>query len=252
MKQIYIITIVCLLNFNFLNSQTVTVNDNTPNATNTIYTFTYTTTGEIGTSTTTPNIFLMNLPSGFPSITNTIADSNLLGSNVTLKVNGTPITIDATTFGTIGGAWSGGIQMSVAGASVGLTIPAGATIEIIITDLIINPTTTGPFTFDWKTANGGGASTEDFSATLTTLSTDNFISNKNVRIYPNPFNDFVNIHLESNSKFEVYNLLGKRILTQSINKGNSKINISEYEAGVYIFKIMNETGQIKTMKIIKR
>ncbi|WP_347924791.1 T9SS type A sorting domain-containing protein [Pontimicrobium sp. SW4] len=252
MKQIYIITIVSLLNFNFLNSQTVTVNDNTPNATSTIYTFTYTTTGEIGTPSTTPNIFLMNLPSGFPSITNTIPDSNLLGSNVVLKVNGTPITIDATTFGTIGGAWSGGIQMSVAGASVGLTIPAGATIEVIITNLIINPATTGPFTFDWKTANGGGASTEDFSATLTTLSIDDFINNTDVKIYPNPFNDFVNIHTESNSQIEVYNLLGKRILIQNINKGNSKINVSEYETGIYLFKITNENLQIKTMKVIKR
>lgn len=237
----------CLIS---MYAQTVTVNDNTPNATNTVYTFTYTTTGEIGTGSSTVNIFLMGLPSGFPSITNTIPDSNLLGSNVVLKVNGVPVTIDATTFGTVGGAWSGGIQMSVSGASTGLTIPAGAIIEIIVTDIIINPATTGPFTFDWKTADGGGATTEAFSATLGTLSLNDFKNSSSLKLYPNPFNGVVNVDVVNSSKIEVYNLAGKLIKTKNINKGNSQLDMTQYANGLYIVKVINETGTVYK-KIIK-
>ncbi|MCF6295826.1 MAG: T9SS type A sorting domain-containing protein [Flavobacteriaceae bacterium] len=248
----FLLVQTCLIS---ISAQTLMVSDNTAGATDATYTFTYTTTGTIGEGSSTPNIFYLLLPSGFPSIVNTIADSNLLGSNVVLNVNGSPITIDATTFGLVGGAWSSGIQMSTAGGTPGLTIPAGATIEVIITGILINPATDGIVTFNWATLEGGGVATESYSADVTfgTLSiNDDFNVNSNVKVYPNPFNNIVNIDTESNSKIEIYNLLGKRILTQSINRGNSQLDMSKYANGVYIVKITNENNQIKTLKIIKK
>ncbi len=246
---LFLLLQTCLIS---IYAQTVTVSDNTLGATDATYTFTYTTTGEIGTGSSTPNIFYIIKPSGLPTIINTIADSNLLGSNVVLKVNGTPITIDATTFGTVGGAWSSGIQMHVLGASIGLTIPAGATIEVIVTGIFINPSTESTHTFNWVTSESSGAPTESFSDDITfaTLSLDGFNASSNVKIYPNPFNNKVNIDINFDSKVEVYDLLGKLVTRQSIDQGSFQLDMTQYNTGIYIVKIENENGIIHK-KIIK-
>ena len=69
MKQIYLITIISLLNLNYINAQTVTIDDPTLGAAAT-FTFTYVTSFTIGTSTSTPNIIYLTLPSGFSEIPN--------------------------------------------------------------------------------------------------------------------------------------------------------------------------------------
>lgn len=150
-------------------AQTVTVSDNTLGAAAT-YTFTYTTTGEIGTGTITSNVFLLGKPTGYIDFVS--HGLIYLTPFVIFKVNGTEVPVDAVNFGSIFGSWSGGIQMSVGGATTGFTIPAGATIEVIVTDIITNPVVEGTYTFNWRTAEGSGATTENFSAdvTLATLS----------------------------------------------------------------------------------
>ena len=234
-------------------SQSVTVSDKIPGESPT-YTFTYVTTGEIGQGSTTPNIFYMRITPGFPVITNTIDDSNLLGSNIVLKVNGSEKTIDATTFGTAGGAWSGGIQMSISGGSSGLTIPAGATIEVIVTGIIINPPA-GDYIINWKTATGTGAAVESYSDTVnfSTLSINDHVKpNLDVTLYPNPFNEILNIDVSSNSKIVIIDLQGKNIVEKEIDKGISQLDLSSIRAGVYILKIEDRSNNTITYKKIVR
>ena len=88
MKQIYLITIISLLNLNFINAQTVTIDDPTLGAAVT-YTFTYTTSVTIGTGTSTPNIFYLTLPSGFPDFSQSTSGANNMDPYVTFKVDGT-------------------------------------------------------------------------------------------------------------------------------------------------------------------
>jgi len=79
---------------------------------------------------------------------------------------------------------------------------------------------------------------------------DNNLSSK-VKVYPNPANDFLNIETIgiSISSVEMYNLLGKNVLTQN-NSINNKIDISHLSSGIYLLKV-NAEGRTFTTKIIK-
>ena len=64
-------------------------------------------------------------------------------------------------------------------------------------------------------------------------------------IYPNPSKSKLNINLANqgnDAKVEVYDVLGKRIFTQSLTNLHSTINASNWNAGVYLVKITSGTG----------
>lgn len=72
-------------------------------------------------------------------------------------------------------------------------------------------------------------------------------------IYPNPGRSKLNISLAQNTndaKIEVYDILGKRIFAQSLTSINSSINVSRWNAGVYLVKITNKTGT-QTKRFVK-
>ena len=164
MKKIYLIAIISLLNLNFINAQTVTIDDQTLGSVAT-YTFTYVTSTAIGVGTSTPHIIYLTKPSGYPNFVG-VNPLTSFAPNAVVKVNGTVIPINSTNFGTIHGSWTSGLQISTDGASGGSTIPAGATIEIIVSNIITNPVDGGSHTFKWRTAEGNGKTTEDFSAVI--------------------------------------------------------------------------------------
>jgi hypothetical protein len=69
-------------------------------------------------------------------------------------------------------------------------------------------------------------------------------------VYPNPTNGIINV--QSNlpiSKISVFNILGQKI---EIAPNTNQINLSKAEAGIYILKIENETGNSQTHKIVKK
>ena len=124
MKNFYITTLIYLCSLPFLNAQTVTVSDPTAGAAAT-YTFTYVTSVTIGSGTSTPNILYVTRTGSYPTISPTVADPNLLDPYVVFKVDGVPY-LCSDSFGTTGGSWSSGIQLSTSGASPGITISAGS------------------------------------------------------------------------------------------------------------------------------
>jgi len=89
----------------------------------------------------------------------------------------------------------------------------------------------------------------DFSTSVSELPTTNQLS---VSVYPNPNNGKFNIQLsvgsgESSEEktlpiVEVYNLLGKNVLTETLREtdGNNTIDLSNQPAGVYIYRVINE------------
>jgi hypothetical protein len=249
MKQIYIITIISLLNLNFLNAQTVTIDDPTLGALAT-YTFTYVTTGAIGVGTATPNIIDLTKPSGYP---NFVAINPLISfaPYAIVKVNGVTVPINTTNFGSIYGSWTSGIQISTGGATGGTTIPAGATIEIIVSNIITNPEEGGVHTFNWRTAAGSGAATENFSFNVdfSTLSTEDLtLNSKDITIFPNPSSDFLQISgLMKAEKYILYNTLGVKI-SNGIISDNEKMNIQNLTNGIYFLKFENGN----TLKFLKK
>ena len=63
-------------------------------------------------------------------------------------------------------------------------------------------------------------------------------ANESLSIYPNPANDNVNIVSEEIiNDIQVLNFLGQVLLNVEVNNTQMKINTSDYQSGVYIFKI---------------
>ncbi len=82
-----------------------------------------------------------------------------------------------------------------------------------------------------------------------TASVDDVFSSK-VSVYPNPANEFLNISssVEIN-KVEVYNLLGKKVLS-SLKLNDNNLNISSLANGIYMIKLTSGDS-VATKKIIK-
>ena len=73
--------------------------------------------------------------------------------------------------------------------------------------------------------------------------------NSDIKIYPNPIHDVLNIKSQSNiSKIEVYSTLGELIIT-TIN--SNQVDLKNNSSGIYIIKIYGVNG-IVTKKIIKQ
>jgi hypothetical protein len=83
------------------------------------------------------------------------------------------------------------------------------------------------------------------------LSQKNITENNQVKIYPSSTEDF--LYVESFQLFEliVYNGVGQKIETHSINVGVNRINISKYSTGIYYLKLNNDFENVPSFKIIK-
>lgn len=119
---------------------------------------------------------------------------------------------------------------------------------------ILVPTGEYQIVVNHKNTLQGGS--QDFSLVVTginnTLSIDSKTLNNNVNIYPNPTSDrlYFNITADiSLDKVEVYDTIGKRILTSQIS--NNSVDISQLTSGVYFVKIYSGESQV-TKKIIKK
>ncbi|MPT32134.1 MAG: T9SS type A sorting domain-containing protein [Chryseobacterium sp.] len=79
------------------------------------------------------------------------------------------------------------------------------------------------------------------------LSVDD-IQNKKFQVYPNPTKDYIN-HSKDYKKLEVISVDGRVLMT---NSNNSKINLSDLSAGIYIIRVYNLDDSIRTFKVIKK
>ena len=87
--------------------------------------------------------------------------------------------------------------------------------------------------------------------TTSTLSSQNLDSKTEISVFPNPSNGIFKIKSNKNANLEIYDILGKQILTQNTSTGESNIDLSSCSSGIYFMKIISEEKEIKTLKIIK-
>ena len=88
-----------------------------------------------------------------------------------------------------------------------------------------------------------------FTISSTASTKEDFVDN-NLKIYPNPVNDILNIKISNSIKIEevnIYNILGKIVL-KTINQ--HKINVSKLNKGVFLIKIKTNKG-VLIKKLIK-
>ena len=94
---------------------------------------------------------------------------------------------------------------------------------------------------------------QPFAVTVgTTLSTSDFDANTRLSVYPNPFNDVLNISISSNATIEIFDIVGKSIQNQTIENGLSQIDLGNLASGVYMMKVVNENNQAKTVRVVKK
>ncbi len=77
-------------------------------------------------------------------------------------------------------------------------------------------------------------------------------ANSNISIFPNPAGDYINVvSSEPIAKISVMDVAGRILSEQSANT-QEKTNISQLAPGVYIVKVVTESGAVSTQKITKK
>jgi trimeric autotransporter adhesin len=68
-----------------------------------------------------------------------------------------------------------------------------------------------------------------------------------VRVFPNPSDGVFNLYLSNvsvQSKVEVFNYLGENIYQSKINSGNTEINLQNQSDGIYLYRVIEESGEL--------
>ena len=73
--------------------------------------------------------------------------------------------------------------------------------------------------------------------------------NENIAIYPNPTDGIISVDAYHIDEVSIYNLVGQKVKTLTVDDDNCMINLSDYKDGVYFIKI-NTGKEIMTKKII--
>lgn len=173
---------------------------------------------------------------------------------------------------------NGNINIEIGGTTVGSghdkinvigTSTLGGTLNTSLINSYIPPVGTTEFTIINATAVAGTFATVNLPtatlgivwsivytstavilrAVVTTLSNQNFVEN-NLKIYPNPTTDILNLDLQEEATLSVFDISGKQLLTQKAN-GNTQLNLSAFAKGIYVLKIVNDNTETKTLKIVK-
>jgi hypothetical protein len=82
------------------------------------------------------------------------------------------------------------------------------------------------------------------------LSSDNFAQNS-LMVYPNPTKGFINIQSVETVSVEVYDMIGKLILSKQIENEFQNLDLTNFPTGIYLLKATNTNGFTQTHKIIK-
>ena len=89
----------------------------------------------------------------------------------------------------------------------------------------------------------------DYLQFSTTLGVNEILESK-IKMYPNPVKNELHINKARGAKVDVYDTLGKLILTQYILNDESVINTSSLNAGIYFIRFQKDKGVV-FKKIIK-
>jgi len=72
-----------------------------------------------------------------------------------------------------------------------------------------------------------------------------------LRVYPNPAANQINIDMDGAASLEIYNVIGAKVATKSLN-GLSTVDISNLLNGVYILKVTDVNANVSIAKINKK
>lgn len=122
---------------------------------------------------------------------------------------------------------------------------------------------TGEIQYDggFKSLNDGTNATWQLDVALSVFPKVNFVNTTGINeneivqyeVFPNPANDVLNFKLKENCKsIEILSLDGKTVALEVVSGMSVKLNISNLNSGVYIFKLTNDKGLVSTNKFVKK
>ena len=98
---------------------------------------------------------------------------------------------------------------------------------------------------------GSFGQAEDYTITVTSLAVSD-VNKSQVKVYPNPVIDVLNIEAASKaSSVQVFDLSGKLVSSHSLNAVKNQVNLSKLTPGVYVVNIQTEKG-MQSVKIVKK
>ncbi len=84
------------------------------------------------------------------------------------------------------------------------------------------------------------------------LSVSNFEKQNAINLYPNPIDgSLLYIETKNALSVEIYNVLGKKIITANVDAIKNKIDVGFLNSGVYLIRLSSSSGSV-TKKIIKK
>ncbi|WP_274474837.1 M43 family zinc metalloprotease [Mangrovimonas aestuarii] len=97
-------------------------------------------------------------------------------------------------------------------------------------------------------SGGDFGSIESIQITTSTLGTEDYFVDNEVKVYPNPAKDVLNIKVNNNDlpdSYVVYNVLGQRVATKTISSvSDLSINTSELSNGMYFVKLSKQNANM--------
>jgi len=112
------------------------------------------------------------------------------------------------------------------------------------------------FAGDWYTGwSGADAPSIGLKMAYSYVGIDD-INDSNYKIYPNPTNSIFNIGVKDNNekiKVEIYDMTGRRVIsTKNVVNQTITLNVNNLQSGHYIVKIINDSGKVTSMKMVKK
>jgi len=72
-----------------------------------------------------------------------------------------------------------------------------------------------------------------------------------VNLYPNPANEQVSFMLDSDAQVSVFDMTGRKVSEMNVAAGNTQLNVSELESGVYFVNFRYANGTTAVSKFVK-
>ena len=100
-----------------------------------------------------------------------------------------------------------------------------------------------------------GGTTDFFIAKFATqactpLSNEDFEAN-NIKVYPNPVVNQLTVTITENTNYALYTITGQLIKQGKLTQDNNTINLQEAARGYYLLKIVAESGNSQSIKVLK-
>lgn len=112
----------------------------------------------------------------------------------------------------------------------------------------------------YKTVNGAttylSQGVEQPFEIQTVLGLDNFNIGLELSVYPNPTTDIIYLKVKESSfeslQYQLFDINGKLIENNIISKNSTIIQMDKYPVAIYLLKVIENSKEVKTFKIIKR